>query len=218
MQELLGRLNALDPDASQGLRVIACFDELMAGAVAAHGLLSAAAALVGTNAGLDRAGRAVVVDPRGGPVPHPAEVSRMQVPVADGVVAWIERDPTQQLSNDAIVLERLALALRVRLDPALDPASLRRDVALVVDDAVPIGERREAAARLRLSASAPLRVLAAPLFATWSDHPPGPDDVVSSPHGPVHIVIVDVDAVAGGAPLALGVAADIDDLPLSLRT
>ena len=33
MQELLGRIAALDPDASLGIRVIACFDELILGDV-----------------------------------------------------------------------------------------------------------------------------------------------------------------------------------------
>ena len=33
MQELLGRISALDPQASLGLRVIACFDELIIGNV-----------------------------------------------------------------------------------------------------------------------------------------------------------------------------------------
>lgn len=47
MQELLGRIAKLDPEASLGLRVIACFDELMAGEVNSHALASAAAALAG---------------------------------------------------------------------------------------------------------------------------------------------------------------------------
>ncbi len=51
MQELLGRLGALDPEASLGLRVIACLDQLMSGGVAVHGLLSAAAALAGAPTG-----------------------------------------------------------------------------------------------------------------------------------------------------------------------
>jgi len=38
MQELLGRLTALDPEASHSLRVIACFDELIAGDVGVRGL------------------------------------------------------------------------------------------------------------------------------------------------------------------------------------
>ncbi len=45
MQELLGRISALDPEASLGLRVIACFDELVVGNVNTRALLSAAASL-----------------------------------------------------------------------------------------------------------------------------------------------------------------------------
>lgn len=47
MQELLGRISDLDPTASLGIRVIACFDELVAGKVNIHGLLATAAALAG---------------------------------------------------------------------------------------------------------------------------------------------------------------------------
>ena len=47
MQELLGRIARLDPSASLGLRVIACFDELVVGNVNTRALLSAAASLSG---------------------------------------------------------------------------------------------------------------------------------------------------------------------------
>ena len=45
MQELLGRISRLDPSALLGLRVIACFDELVVGNVNTRALLAAAAAL-----------------------------------------------------------------------------------------------------------------------------------------------------------------------------
>ena len=44
MQELLGRIANLDPQASLGLRVITCFDELMVGEVNSRALAAAAAA------------------------------------------------------------------------------------------------------------------------------------------------------------------------------
>ena len=40
MQELLGRIAALDPEASLGIRIIACFDELIAGNVNTRGQVS----------------------------------------------------------------------------------------------------------------------------------------------------------------------------------
>lgn len=218
MQELLGRLNALDPDASQGLRVIACFDELMAGGVAVHGLLSAAAALAGTSVGLDRGAQMLRVDQRGEAIPMDSAAPRLEAAVTTTSRVWIERDPAHVLPNDAIILERLALALRVRLDPAMDASALRRDVAVIVDAAAPPSERRDAAGRLRLSASDTYRVLAAPLFATWTQHPGGPDDVIATAYGPVHIVIVGADSAASGSPLGLGVAASTDELPTSMRT
>ena len=60
MQELLGRITRLDPEASLALRVIACFDELTVGRVNTRGLLAAAASLAGCAAGFrqDRPARA----------------------------------------------------------------------------------------------------------------------------------------------------------------
>ncbi len=51
MQELAGRLTALDPEASASLRVIASFDALVAGGVGIEALVRAAAVLGGTIAG-----------------------------------------------------------------------------------------------------------------------------------------------------------------------
>ena len=72
MQELLGRLRSLDPEASAGLRIIACFDELMSGSVGIHGLLSAAAALAWRPAALRRGSSVRIVGPDGETVSAPA--------------------------------------------------------------------------------------------------------------------------------------------------
>lgn len=218
MQELLGRLRALDPEASEGLRVIACFDELMAGGVAAHGLLSAAAALAGTATGMRRGGVTVRVDPRGETLAGAAPADCATAEVTSGAVAWIERDPRHPRANDALILERLALALRLRLDPSLDRVAVQRDLATAVDPARPQAERMDAASRLRLTSGVSYRVTVAPLFATWRRHPEGPEDVVSTPFGPVHVAVILADAEVDGAPLGVGGIATIDDLPRSFRT
>ncbi len=216
MQELLGRLRALDPDASAGLRVIACFDELMAGGVAAHGLLAAAAALAGVPVGLERGTKLLRVDPRGEALAADPNAPRLPVAVGEMATAWIEREAT--LANDAIILERLALALRLRLDPTVEATAMRRDAATLLDAEASVPERRDAATRLRLVSNQQYRVLAAPLFATWTQHPVAPDDVIGTTFGPVHVMIVTADAPAAGSPLGLGIATDVDDLPVSLRT
>lgn len=221
MQELLGRLGMLDPEASQGLRVIACFDELMSGGVALRGLLSAAAALSGSPAGFALDHRLLRVDPRGEDLPGPPPAERIQAEARDGATVWIERDPARPLANDTMILERLALAARLRLDPstgAIGREAARRDLATLLDEGTSQQERAIAAARLRLTSGIGYRALAAPLFASWTHHPNGPEDVIWTPFGPVHVVIVIDGSTAQGAPLGLGIATEAHELTLSFRT
>ncbi|GAA2250064.1 hypothetical protein N1031_19860 [Herbiconiux moechotypicola] len=217
MQELLGRLTALDPAASQSLRVIACFDELIAGDVGVHGLLSAAAALSGRPVGLIR-GRVVTrIDPRGEPLESslpPAHVHR----VFDDVAVWIEDAADDTTDLDAIILERLALALLIRLDTKRTSTVPPRDMSVLLDRSTPGIDRREVAARLGLAANGRFRVVAAPLFATWTHHPRGPEDVVATPFGPVHAAVVAIDATPVASPLGIGSIAAIDDIDRSFRT
>lgn len=57
MQELLGRLTALDPEASESLKVVSYFDTLVTAGAGLDALLRGAAALSGVVAGADRRGR-----------------------------------------------------------------------------------------------------------------------------------------------------------------
>ncbi|KGN37966.1 CdaR family transcriptional regulator [Knoellia subterranea] len=203
MQELLGRLSALDPDASQGLRVIACFDELVAGNVNTRALLSAAASLAGCVAGFHRegSGQVVRVTPRAQLAEPPASAippalgagpEANAVEAATGLTVWLERDGLPH-ANDAIILERLALSVRVRHGGGR-AGDRRRALGVLLDGSVPVDERLSAAARLGLAASARYRVVAAPLFATWARHPEVPEDVVPTPFGPIHALVVRADA------------------------
>ena len=172
MQELLGRIARLDPSASLGLRVIACFDELMVGNVNTRALLAAAASLAGCVAGFCSASpaRTVRVDARGhhvdGPPPEVADGFRLDA--SDGLEVWLERDG-DRLPNDAIVLERLALAVRIRHGRGRQ-TDHRRDLSLLLDDAVDLEARCVAATTLGLRADGRHRVVCAPLFAVWPDH------------------------------------------------
>lgn len=216
MQEMLGRLRSLDPTASQGLRVIACFDELMAGSVGTDGLLSAAAALAGCTVGLRRAADAPVirVDPRGHR--QPPEQPPRNAFESGGIIVWVERGAAGDAANDAIILERLALALHVRYDGDRAPAP--RDLSVLLDPASDPVARSDAATRRGLPAGALLRVVAAPLFAVWRTHPSGPEDVVATDFGPVHAAIVPAGSDVAATPLGIGIAVERDDLVLSFRT
>ncbi|QTV79236.1 helix-turn-helix domain-containing protein [Microbacterium sp. NIBRBAC000506063] len=214
MQELLGRLRALDPAASQGLRVIACFDELMAGHVGTEGLLSAAAALAGRPVGAQRSNQAppVRVDPSGRRLPSaPPPESALE---SDGLIVWIEG--SEAGVNDAIILERLALAIHLRDDHGRAPGP--RDLAVLFDDSADLALRRDAATRRGLPADTSFRAIAAPLFAVWRTHPAGPEDVVRTDFGPVHTAVIPADSAISAAPLGIGIAVERDDLATSFRT
>ncbi len=219
MQELLGRISALDPDASLGLRVIACFDELIVGRVNTRGLLAAAASLAGCTAGFhqERTGRAMRVSPRG-EIEAPGAPRGRTLPAAEGLTVWLER-PGEPHVNDAIILERLALAVSVRLGDAAREPDSRRDLGLLLDPAVPEEDRLVAGAALGLAPGARYRAVAAPLFATWDVHPAGPEDVVPTPFGPIHVRLVAHDhPPVCASPSGTGSAEPADRLPESFRT
>jgi hypothetical protein len=216
MQELLGRLRALDPSASASLRVIACFDELMAGGVGTDGLLSAAAALAGHPVGVRRSPAAtpIRVNPLGDRLAaaDPTGIVR----VVDGVTVWIESASSEPTPNEAMIVERLALALRLRYE--MRDAPVRRDLAVLIDPDASTAERIEAGARRGLLPGIRYRAIAAPLFAIWTVHPRGPEDVASTPFGPVHVAIITEEAAVAAAPLGIGIPATVADLALSFRT
>lgn len=219
MQELLGRLVALDPEASMGLRVIACFDELVVGNVNTRALLSAAAALAGCNAGFeqDQPHKVKRITPAGEVCTDNDRPSDVEALTADGLTVWLERVGPAH-ANDAIVLERLSLAMQVRHGRRRQEKDTRRDLGVVVDSAIAVEERQEAAARLGLRPSTRYRVVATPLFATWRRHPVVPEDVVLTPYGPVHTLVVRAeDAEPEATPRGVGGAAQVADLPRSFR-
>jgi PucR C-terminal helix-turn-helix domain len=231
MQELLGRIAALDPTATHTLRVIACFDELIVGNVNTRGLLAAAAALAGCNAGLlqERPARLVRVTPKGefcsdgvdGPDGHVLHAT-------NGLTVWLER-PGEHIvrppgactdhANDDMILERLALALGIRHGHTGQGHDTRRDLALLLDGSVSLDDRNEAATRLGLATTAAYRVIAAPLFAVWGSHPNGPEDVVPTAFGTLHAVVVPSQCTTVAAnPSGVGIATRSDHLHQSFRT
>ncbi len=222
MQELLGRIARLDPSASLGLRVIACFDELMVGNVNTRALLAAAASLAGCVAGFRSQvpPRTVRIDAKGHhasgeDVPEIDPGFRMAA--SEGLSIWLERTGERQ-PNDAIILERLALAVRIRHGRGRQ-SDHRRDLSLLLDPEVEIEARRVSATTLGLRADASYRVVCAPLFAVWPEHPPGPEDVVATRFGTIHaLVLPATERSVAASPTGIGVATGIADLHHSFRT
>ncbi|PSL37763.1 PucR-like helix-turn-helix protein [Labedella gwakjiensis] len=195
MQELVGRLTALDAEATETLKVISYFDALVDGHAGIDVLLRGAAILSGCTVGFTADGHTVRVDasgsrlPAAAAVPGPVSGSRSHG-FGDGGRAWIEREGPAH-ANDEMILERLALALDIAVERASPAAASRRALATLIDRDVPSDDRVQAAARLRLdtSARARYRVVVTPAAAA----PTGVSAVVTTVAGRVRVVVRDAD-------------------------
>lgn len=218
MQELLARLKTLDPNASLTLRVVACFDELVRGRVNMHGLLGAAASLAGCVAGYadQESARTMRVSPSGQLLKDGGSAQWNGALETDGLTVWLEREGPAH-ANDAMILERLALALATRTGRRME-ASLPR-LADLFDAAIDMKERRATAAKLGLAPGLRYRVATLPLFATWNQHPGLPEDVVSTSFGPLHVCVLRADVTRiDASPCGIGVAMGVDNLHRSFTT
>ncbi|MFR9804111.1 helix-turn-helix domain-containing protein [Pseudonocardia sp. RS010] len=166
MQQLVGKLAALDPDAGAALKVIAYFDNLLEMRAGLESMVRGAALLSGLPAFLVAADRGIQirVDPDG-----------LRTPVALIEPTWsqIRIGPTTRIGVEhpepagavcALVLERAAVAIRAVLDRApRTPAVGRPDAALVeivLDCDALEADRLHAARRLDVGRDDVLQVVA----------------------------------------------------------
>jgi len=217
MQDLLGRLTALDPDASETLKVVSYFDALVARSVGIESMLRGAAVLSGATVG-QRDGRQIVRVRADGVRIDPVEPSSHWLIRESGPdsVAWIEREGETH-TNDAMILERLTLALGIiRARRAVGPESA---VELAISSYAGADERAAALPRLRIAADS-LRLVASP--PDPAPLPQHPSAVVATRHGLTRATILDArtDAVqawpeGSALRLGLGTAGPGERLPQS---
>ena len=189
MQGLVWRLRALDPEASESLKVIAYFDALVDAHASAQVLLSGAAVLSGCPAGYVANGRSVRVDAAGtktdSAAPDSGAANRWPGhDFGDGGRVWIERKG-QAFANDEMILERVAIALGISFDRTSPAAASSRAVAAVIDASAPLDRRMDAAAMLHLDQESSYRVVAVPASTVL----PGPSSVIYTGVGPVRAAI-----------------------------
>ncbi|MFE7468035.1 hypothetical protein ACFU6R_28545 [Streptomyces sp. NPDC057499] len=154
MQELVGRLTALDPEAGESLKVIAYFDALVAGGAGPDALLRGAAVLSGVVAGAQWRGR---TDRRGpdGRIPATEQLPRSPERTCSAGTVWLERVGPHH-ANDEMIVERLALSLDL-LEARRGPAGV---LETVIDPARTPAERTTALAKLRLEPGSRIRIVA----------------------------------------------------------
>jgi hypothetical protein len=172
VQELVGRLTSLDPEASETLKVITYFDHLVEGRVGVETMVRGAALLSGTVAGLTRGGRTIRIDPSGARLADAAAPRDPGGPAAsgdsalwpkrdggDGVVVWLERTGPAH-ANDAMVLERLAHSVLVSSAGTAVDGVARQPLEVLLDTGSALPDRERAAARLGLEPRTLLTVVA----------------------------------------------------------
>jgi hypothetical protein len=162
MQELLGRLTALDPSARETLTVISYFDTLIEAHATSEMLVRGACILTGCAAGFV-ADRTVLRVTGTGEVDRSAVAPDAGVwpghPIASSWRVWLERQGDAHV-NDAMVLERLALGLGIVLERTHPAAIARRSLEVLLDSESTAEDRASAASKLRLSPTTSLRMVA----------------------------------------------------------
>ncbi len=184
MQELAGRLTALDPEASATLKVVSYFDTLVDHEVGIETLLRGASVLGGCPAGFHpgHGAGAVRMAPDGRPMPPGAPGEWPAAAAGPDAVVWLERDGTPH-ANDAMILERLALAVAISRSRARPGSGLHRAIERILDASVPEQDRATAAAQLRLDPRRLVRAVARPASDPATRHPNGRhlSGIVSTP-------------------------------------
>ncbi|MBB5783701.1 helix-turn-helix domain-containing protein [Nonomuraea jabiensis] len=169
MRELVGRLEALDPDAGAALRVITFFDQLIERRAGLENVVRGAAVLSGRPAVLidtDRNLR-IRVTPDGTRTeqrPSGPEAGWCRLTVDSHLTVYLEH-PGPAGPVEAMVLERAAMSARTILDRTRSRARPRSHhdaelVEVLLDDSAPAEDRYHAAKLLGLDRSARARVIA----------------------------------------------------------
>ncbi|WP_062355651.1 helix-turn-helix domain-containing protein [Herbidospora yilanensis] len=162
MRELVGRLAALDPDASAAVQVIAYFDRLAEGRAGLEATVRGVAVLAGCAARLVDEERGVFLRllADGHRDDHPSDENLDWPRVRSGEVELILEKPSPPSPVDLMVLERGVALARDVLDRTRGRAPDPALVELVVDASAGETARSHAAKRLRLGERA--RAIALP--------------------------------------------------------
>ena len=209
MQELVGRLTALDVEATETLKVIAYFDALVDGHASTEVLLRGAAVLSGCAAGVVAESIQLRVDSSGTRSPG----ARGEWPsrtFGDGGVTWIERAGGPH-ANDEMILERLAIALGIAVDRTSPAAASRRALQTLIDSSTTADARLDAARRLHLSPHSHYRVIATPANATGRT----PSVVIRTEAGSVRVSVLAAEKSSPVERAGIGVGTAPDSLPRS---
>lgn len=214
MQELVGKLSALDPDASESLKVIGFFDKLVSAQANMTALARSASVLAGVPAGLTlgEEARTVRATPRGSHSSDAAPGDWPSAEIGSGGRVWIERDGEPH-ANDSMLLERFALAVSITNARVAFGGMNDSALELAVDAAIPPEERTAAVRRLRLDLHGHMRAIALPGDVAAPTIPTR--GLLSTPFGFAQVLLVDASFSDFGERAGVGIAVEHAQLPQS---
>jgi sugar diacid utilization regulator len=211
VQELVGRITALDPEASHSLKVIAYFDALVEGHASAEVMLRGAAVLGGCPAGFvsEKSLMRVGADGARSPIDNaPADEQWTSRTIEGASRAWLERTGAPH-ANDEMILERLAIALSITLERSAPRTADRKAVEALLDETESAHVRSAALSRLRIDTRSLLRVDALPAALPG---PEGLQTVLATPVGALRAVVRTADAEIEATRAGIGLTVGADSL------
>lgn len=218
MQELLGRMTALDPEASESLKVISYFDALVEGHASIEAILRGAAILSGCGTSFVTPHQAFAVDRDGTRMIAPTVFAAQGwpgKPVSPDGVVWMEREAPAHV-NDEMILERVSLALGITIARSMPADHSRKAVDTLIGPTSALDERREACAQLQLRLDERFLIIAEPATAQATIHH---RTIVTTPVGIIRATLVRAsDEVTPTGRAGFGTATHPDQLDQSWKT
>ncbi len=217
MRELAGRLHALDPEATESLKVIEYFDSLVDGRVGVEGMLRGASVLAGVPVGYRAAASRVTLrygaDGARLPDSEDGAASWVSHRLGDGGIVWLERVGARHAS-DAMILERLAISLLLHTRRLDSTAPVRRAVELLVDGGGSDAELDAALSRLAFPARTPIFAVAVSSTCPIAAARAVPEAIIGTRHGVVRAMLTtgaDTPACRAGVGVPAHSAREIRD-------
>lgn len=208
MQELAGRVAALDDQTSRSLKIIAHFDALLSDGATTTGLVRSAAQFAEAAIGYVSPRRTLRYDADGHLLDHDPQSLSAEMQFAGGTV-WLARDGAAH-PTDSLMLERLSLAITV-VESHESVSRTATEVAL--DGNASASERTTALTKLKINANSSVRVLVY--------DPAQPSDgshaaTLDSPQGPLRAAILNAASPEPAWPHGCGPTVPALQAPASL--
>lgn len=214
MQELLGRLSALDPEATETLKVISYFDALVQGHASINVLLRGAAILGGCAVGFRDDAHDLRVDHEGRREMNTSDSSLWpRHALSDNGFVWMERHGAAH-ANDDMILERLALAVTIHLDRRSAAPGTALAINELIGPETSRDQRLSAAQKLGLNPTGLYRAIAAPRTTSFE----GVSALVMTSIGLLRATIEPAEGETAAQRAGVGVLCLPDALEQSWRT